>query len=67
MHIIEEMVVFRDAQPVQHIELDAIRVKYFIDNFKLNKGSFWLNSINDSKQLSHKGKFDFFKHFLTHE
>lgn len=27
MHIIEEMVIFRDAQPVQHIELDTNKVK----------------------------------------
>lgn len=28
MHIIEEMVLFRDAQPVQHIELDTEKVQY---------------------------------------
>lgn len=27
MHIIEEMVLFRDAQPVQHIELDTEKVQ----------------------------------------
>lgn len=26
MHIIEEMVLFRDSQPVQHIELDTEKV-----------------------------------------
>lgn len=33
MHIIEEMVLFRDSQPVQNIELDAIKVKYFSYSF----------------------------------
>lgn len=28
MHIIEELVVFRDAQPVQHMELDTAKVKW---------------------------------------
>lgn len=28
MHIIEEMVLFRDSQPVQHIELDTEKVKW---------------------------------------
>ncbi|XP_024138538.1 sema domain, immunoglobulin domain (Ig), transmembrane domain (TM) and short cytoplasmic domain, (semaphorin) 4Ba [Oryzias melastigma] len=32
MHIIEEMVVFRDAQPVQHIELDAIRGHLYVSS-----------------------------------
>lgn len=27
MHIIEEMVLFRDSQPVQHIELDTEKVQ----------------------------------------
>lgn len=27
MHIIEEMVIFRESQPVQHIELDTEKVK----------------------------------------
>lgn len=27
MHIIEEMVLFRDSQPVQNIELDTEKVK----------------------------------------
>lgn len=27
MHIIEEMVLFRDSQPVQHIELDTEKVR----------------------------------------
>lgn len=28
MHIIEEMILFAEPQPVQHIELDPQRVKY---------------------------------------
>uniref|UniRef100_A0A673CH00 Semaphorin-4B-like n=1 Tax=Sphaeramia orbicularis TaxID=375764 RepID=A0A673CH00_9TELE len=33
MHIIEEMVLFRDAQPVQHIELDSEKGRLYVSSF----------------------------------
>lgn len=53
MHIIEEMVLFRDSQPVQHIELDTEKVKwsagwenkpalfYRAHDVKLSKSMYW--------------------------
>ncbi|KAI3371326.1 hypothetical protein L3Q82_023946 [Scortum barcoo] len=33
MHIIEEMVLFRDSQPVQHIELDTEKGQLYVSSF----------------------------------
>lgn len=39
MHIIEEMVLFSEPQPVQHIELDPQRVNYSSDFTRESKAT----------------------------